>query len=143
MALNGVHDVNDINGTHAQRSLDITALGLNFSTTMGGIDCSLCRFRQASPTAPLKMQIPKVQKGQSYAAAERLTTSAEPAARLHAFLMDQERYCRATGQVLPPLGSSRRLAFESIWRGEERRSKGFDATIEERSNLRACSQLQE
>lgn len=41
-------------------SLDIRVLGMNSGTAMDGIDCALVRYRQASPTAPLHMEILKV-----------------------------------------------------------------------------------
>jgi hypothetical protein len=53
------------NGSHRHRcladgTLDIRVLGMNSGTAMDGIDCALVRYRQASPTEPLHMEILKV-----------------------------------------------------------------------------------
>jgi hypothetical protein len=46
----------------ADGTLDITVMGMNSGTAMDGIDCALVRYRQASPEAPLHMEILKVRQ---------------------------------------------------------------------------------
>ncbi|KAK4141685.1 Anhydro-N-acetylmuramic acid kinase [Dichotomopilus funicola] len=53
------HGLNAHTVSRPDGSLDLTVLGMNSGTAMDGIDCALVRYRQASPSAPLHMQLLK------------------------------------------------------------------------------------